>query len=387
MNTVELSKIKIGDRLRKDLGDIESLKKSIIKNGLFHPIVIDENYNLIAGFRRLSAFKELNKEVPNTTGFGLIPYTMINIENALDVELEENTIRKDFTVSEIAEIIDEVSETRIGHKQSDQDVKDGKLPTFGKGTTREIVSKLTGYSSRQIDKIKTINEKAKVNKKFQKYMEDIDNKKKSVNTVHTLVTKESRNLPKIPLPKEVCDVIYSDVPVGHDDQGGRFAAEKQYPIMTPQDLIKDFKTLNTPENAICFFFMSPSIAYDTIPITYQNKEKAKLTIQVPIYKAILDAGGFKVVKGEFAWDKEIIGGGSYNRNQHENLFIAIKGNFPVPLKLYSSIIKARRGKHSEKPNELIQEMLENMYPKRNYCQIYGRNLRAGWITHGNEIEK
>lgn len=385
MSTIELSKIKIGDRIRKDTGDLESLKSSIIKNGLFHPIVVDKDFKLIAGFRRLSAMKELNKEVPNTSGFGNIPYTMINIENAFDVELEENTIRKNFTISEIADIIDEVADTRIGHKQSDEDAKDGKLPTFGKGTTREIVGKLTGYSSRQIDKIKTINEKAKVNKKFQKYMEDIDNHKKSVNTVHTLVTKESRNLPKIELPKEQSDIILADVPYEHDDQGGRFSASKQFMTMPIKDIMKDFKTLNTPENAIIFFWMSPSIQYDTIPITYQNKDGATLQVQVPIYKAILDAGGFKQVKGEFVWDKEIIGGGSINRNQHENLIIAVKGNFPVPLKAFSSIIKARRGKHSEKPNEIVQDMIEQMYPKRNYCQIYGRNLRDGWITHGNEV--
>ncbi len=155
---------------------------------------------------------------------------MIMIEDAMKGEFHENTMRKDFAISEVAEIIDAVKETRVGHRQSD-DEKDGNLPSYQPGLTRDIVSKMTGFSTRQIDKISTISQKAKTNKKFQKYMEDIDNKKKSVNTVHTLVTKETRNLPKVELPKDQYDVIYCDVPIGFKDSGNRAAAEKHYPTI------------------------------------------------------------------------------------------------------------------------------------------------------------
>ncbi len=62
MNTVELHKIKIGSRIRKDAGDLIPLIQSISEIGLMHPIVVDENFNLIAGFRRLTAYKRLSKK-------------------------------------------------------------------------------------------------------------------------------------------------------------------------------------------------------------------------------------------------------------------------------------------------------------------------------------
>lgn len=51
---VPISKIRIGERFRKETGDCHSLAKSIETVGL-HPVVIDEHFNLMekGGFRRL----------------------------------------------------------------------------------------------------------------------------------------------------------------------------------------------------------------------------------------------------------------------------------------------------------------------------------------------
>ena len=51
------NKIKIGERHRKELGDIGALAADINQRGLLHPIVIDLKNNLIAGERRLAAWK------------------------------------------------------------------------------------------------------------------------------------------------------------------------------------------------------------------------------------------------------------------------------------------------------------------------------------------
>ena len=50
---LKISEIIIKDRIRKEMGDLVSLEKSIHKLGLLHPIVISENNELIAGKRRL----------------------------------------------------------------------------------------------------------------------------------------------------------------------------------------------------------------------------------------------------------------------------------------------------------------------------------------------
>ncbi|MCD2349900.1 ParB N-terminal domain-containing protein, partial [Borreliella americana] len=71
------------------------LKNSIIKHGLIYPIIIDKNKNLIAGLRRYQALKEI--------GCKEVEVKVISIENKktlLEIELDENNVRKSFTRSE-----------------------------------------------------------------------------------------------------------------------------------------------------------------------------------------------------------------------------------------------------------------------------------------------
>ena len=87
-------------RIRKDAGDLSSLAASIEKVGLLSPIVVTEDYRLVAGFRRLSACRKLGwKEIDAT----VVPYKN-DLLRLLDAEVEENLVRKDFTAAEIMAI-------------------------------------------------------------------------------------------------------------------------------------------------------------------------------------------------------------------------------------------------------------------------------------------
>jgi ParB family transcriptional regulator, chromosome partitioning protein len=55
--------ISVGERLRRDLGDIEALAASIEDIGLLNPITVDETGRLLAGARRLAACKLLGWEM------------------------------------------------------------------------------------------------------------------------------------------------------------------------------------------------------------------------------------------------------------------------------------------------------------------------------------
>ena len=67
MATRPISEIKVGTRHRRDLGDIDKLASSIRDIGLLHPIVISSDGQLIAGLRRLEAYKLLGRaEIPVT---------------------------------------------------------------------------------------------------------------------------------------------------------------------------------------------------------------------------------------------------------------------------------------------------------------------------------
>ena len=56
---VNIADIRIGERYRKDMGDIEGLARSMNEIGLLHPVAIDADYRLIAGERRILAAKML----------------------------------------------------------------------------------------------------------------------------------------------------------------------------------------------------------------------------------------------------------------------------------------------------------------------------------------
>ena len=52
-----IDQIIVGDRTRRDLGDIAGLDTRIAKIGLLNPITVDENGRLLAGARGLAACK------------------------------------------------------------------------------------------------------------------------------------------------------------------------------------------------------------------------------------------------------------------------------------------------------------------------------------------
>ena len=70
-NTHPVDAIFVGERRRKDLGDIDGLAASIAEIGLLRPIVINSQGELIAGERRLGAVQQL--------GWADVPVTVVDI--------------------------------------------------------------------------------------------------------------------------------------------------------------------------------------------------------------------------------------------------------------------------------------------------------------------
>jgi ParB family chromosome partitioning protein len=59
ITTMPIADIKVGKRIRKDMGDLAWLAASIAAIGLVNPITVDEDRRLLAGARRLAACKLL----------------------------------------------------------------------------------------------------------------------------------------------------------------------------------------------------------------------------------------------------------------------------------------------------------------------------------------
>jgi ParB family chromosome partitioning protein len=131
-NTRAISDIKIGDRFRRDMGDMAALAASINEIGLLHPVVINKNDDLIAGERRIRAF-QLNGKTE-------IPVTVVDIAEIVRGEYAENEQRKDFTFSEAVAIKREI-EPAIAAAAKERMVSAhasrGSVPELDKGDTRE----------------------------------------------------------------------------------------------------------------------------------------------------------------------------------------------------------------------------------------------------------
>ncbi|MBP5402827.1 MAG: ParB N-terminal domain-containing protein [Treponema sp.] len=95
---INISEIKVKNRIRKDLGNLEPLKDSLRRYGLLNPITIDGKNRLIAGERRLQAAKEIG-----WTNINAIIINNISPVTKLELELEENNQRKEFTDAELLE--------------------------------------------------------------------------------------------------------------------------------------------------------------------------------------------------------------------------------------------------------------------------------------------
>ena len=100
---VPIDTIKIGRRFRKDLGDTASLAENIREIGLLQPIVINQNYELISGLRRIEAFKLLGRsEIPrfeNNDQNDSVPIanlylynSFLHIRNSLDDDKRKKSI-------------------------------------------------------------------------------------------------------------------------------------------------------------------------------------------------------------------------------------------------------------------------------------------------------
>lgn len=93
---VPVTQIIEGSRVRADYGDLKDLAQSISDHGLIHPIVVDLNYNLVAGGRRLRATRDVLKQND-------IAITFIEVADDATLrrlEAEENVRRKEMTWQE-----------------------------------------------------------------------------------------------------------------------------------------------------------------------------------------------------------------------------------------------------------------------------------------------
>ena len=110
---------------------------------------------------------------------------------------------------------------------------------------------------------------------------------------------------------------------------------------------------------------------------------------LPEALSVCAAWGF-TYKRSFVWDKCCPGLGTYNRSQHEQLLMGKRGQPATPTgeSLSVSLIKTKRGGHSEKP-WIFRDIITKMFPTQAKIEMFARTPKllgnpAGWDTWGDE---
>ena len=101
---IKIDDIIIHKRIREDIGDLGELRESMRERGLINPVVINQDNELLAGYRRVMAAQELGWKDINCR----VLHTTSKIDK-LNIEKDENIGRKDFTLNEIRKY-NEISE-------------------------------------------------------------------------------------------------------------------------------------------------------------------------------------------------------------------------------------------------------------------------------------
>lgn len=394
MDKVNINLITVGDRYRKDLGDIDALANSINVLGLLQPIGIDSNYALIFGERRLRACQQL--------GLDTIGARIIHVDN-LAAEHDENEIRKAFTVSErvaIGRAREESLGNRVGRPSKNEDEIVPNSAQLKGAKTRDLAAaeagfKRTSYSdaSKVVDSgadelieamdsgnvsisaaaaVATLPKEeqadvvAKGEKEILKAAKEIRAKKATARRSERVekIAAMADSAPALVTAKKY-PVIYCDPPWRYDyAESDSRAIENQYPTMELVD--------------ICQMPVGDIAHDDAVLFMWGTSPKLLEAIEV------IKAWGF-TYKTCAVWDKQKIGMGYYFRQQHELLLIATRGNLPPPEphNRPASVFSFEREDHSSKPHE-VAEMIERMYPEYSRIELFCRSPRDGWDVWGNQ---
>ena len=206
--------------------------------------------------------------------------------------------------------------------------------------------------------IRMIDDIAKGKLSIQKAMSEAWRNERKVN-----VAQLRKNAP------DIFNIILADPPWKHEQETGYKNAKttRHYDVM-PLEKIKSFLSdieIKISDNSACFLWV-PN------PLLHFGLE-------------VLESWGFKY-KTNFVWIKKGMSGpGWYQANFHELLLMVVRGSFkPLIAERVKSFFTAQRREHSRKPVETYR-LIEKMYPKASYIELFSRNERKGWNSYGNEI--
>lgn len=186
------------------------------------------------------------------------------------------------------------------------------------------------------------------------------------------------------LPNKKYSIIYADPPW---DYGGKLQFDKSSKCVDKIDLSKPI------------FISSASFKYPTL----KTEELKKLAVNNisedncilfmwttnPHLAQAIDLGqswGFEYKTVAFVWDKMNHNPGQYTLSNCELCLLFKKGKIPTPrgARNIQQLVRVPRGKHSEKPIEVLQR-INLMFPTQTKIELFARKEQEGWDNWGLDM--
>jgi len=187
--------------------------------------------------------------------------------------------------------------------------------------------------------------------------------------------RATKSPPNPTLPDGKFDVIYADPPWRYEfSETEPRSIEAHYATLSLEEICKYKDGNGTP--------VQEKFADNAVLFLWAPQPKIREALQV------IEAWGFEYRTGAI-WVKDKFGMGYHFREQHELLFVAKKGDVPAPSPKVrpSSIIKAPRTNHSQKPRK-VYKIIQKMYPRDRYLEIFGREKYSDkWEVVGLEVKE
>ncbi len=200
-------------------------------------------------------------------------------------------------------------------------------------------------------------------------------KRKKENTLEELYPK---------LPNKKYSVIYADPPW---DYNGKLQFDKSSKSVDKIDVSRNI------------FISSASFKYPTLktkelmklPLKNIAKEDCLLfmwTSNPHLAQAIElgEAWGFKYRTISFIWDKMNHNPGQYTLSNCEICLVFKRGKIPQPrgARNVRQLVRVPRGKHSEKPIEVLQGITK-MFPNQKKIELFARRTDERWDCWGLDV--
>lgn len=376
MQGIQMDELEVPDfrvRTSFDEDKIANLAESIRKNGLLHPIVLqDDGKTLLAGERRFRAVCRLFEEghtnlTHNGTTFPsyTIPYTTVDNSTddvLLEMELEENVVRDDLTWQERARATQRLHELRESQHGA-------YVPNHGGWATKDTATEVYGERNKtakvsndlvlaqhlddpDVASAKDEKEARKVieKKAKRKQWEEASQNAEKVESEHTLINDSAFNI--LPtLEPETFDVLCSDPPYGIDvhkkaQRDGEYHEYDDSPeyFYTAIELLAEEGYRVTKPQAHAYIFCDISYFYSIA--------------------TIFDLQGWEVYSRPLIWYKGntgSFGGAEYwPRRTYECVMYANKGQRPVTA-MYHDVINIPKPSATNhpagKPPEVYEDLL------------------------------